>query len=62
MLLPLNGDWGHKYAVADKTVAGLSSGGDFGLDKSDNIPGPATSGTYKITVNFQTGKFSVAQQ
>lgn len=62
LLLPLNGDWTHKYAVPDKTVAGLSSGGDFGFDKSDNIPGPAASGTYKITVNFQTGKFSVAQQ
>ncbi|MEP6748534.1 MAG: SusE domain-containing protein, partial [Bacteroidota bacterium] len=62
LLLPLNGDWTHKYAVPDKTSAGLNSGGDFGFDKSDNIPGPATSGTYKITVNFQTGKFSVAQQ
>jgi hypothetical protein len=62
LLLPLNGDWTHKYAVPDKTVAGLSNGGDFGFDKSDNIPGPATSGTYKITVNFQTGKFSVTQQ
>jgi starch-binding outer membrane protein SusE/F len=62
LLLPLNGDWGHKYAVADKTVAGLNAGGDFGFDKSDNIPGPAASGTYKIQVNFQTGKFSVIPQ
>lgn len=62
LLLPVNGDWTHKYAVSDKTVPGLSAGGDFGLDKSDNIPGPAASGTYKIQVNFQTGKFSVTQQ
>jgi starch-binding outer membrane protein SusE/F len=62
LILPLNGDWGHKYAVPDKTAAGLSSGGDFGFDKSDNFPGPSASGTYKIQVNFQTGKFSVTQQ
>ena len=62
LLLPLNGDWGHKYAVPDKTVAGLSSGGDFGFDKSDNFPGPATTGTYKIQVDFQRGKFTVTKQ
>jgi starch-binding outer membrane protein SusE/F len=59
LLLPLNGDWGHKYAVKDKSVAGLSAGGDFGYDLSDNFPAPATSGTYKINVNFATGKFTV---
>jgi starch-binding outer membrane protein SusE/F len=62
LFLPLNGDWGHKYAVADKTVSGLNTGGDFGFDKNDNFPGPTLSGTYKIQVNFQTGKFSVTAQ
>jgi starch-binding outer membrane protein SusE/F len=62
LFLPLNGDWGHKYAVPDKTVAGLSDGGDFGFDKSDNFPGPAASGTYKIQVDFQRGKFTVTKQ
>ena len=59
VMLPVNGDWGHKYSVADKTVSGLNGGGDFGYDLSDNIPGPATSGWYKITVDFQQGKFKV---
>jgi len=59
LLLPLNGDWGHKYAVSDKSVAGLNAGGDFKFDASDNIPGPTASGTYKITVNFQSGTFAV---
>lgn len=58
LLLPLNGNWDHKYSVADKTVAGLSAGGSFGADLSDNIPGPATSGLYKITVDFQRGVFT----
>lgn len=62
LLLPLNGDWGHKYAVPDKTVAGLNNGGDFKMDASDNIPGPAASGTYKIVVDFQRGKFTVTKQ
>lgn len=59
LLLPVNGDWTHKYSVADKTVAGLNEGGDFGSDLSDNFPAPATSGWYKLIVDFQTGKFSV---
>ena len=61
LLLPLNGDWGHKYAVADKTVSGLSSGGDFKKDANDNFPGPAVSGNYKIQVDFQRGKFTVTK-
>ena len=61
LLLPVNGDWSHKYAVADKTVAGLSNGGNFGADLSDNFPGPANTGTYKIHVDFQNGKFTVTQ-
>jgi hypothetical protein len=59
LALPANGDWTHKYSVADNSIAGLSDGGDFGYDLSSNFPGPATSGFYKIIFNFQSGKFSV---
>jgi hypothetical protein len=59
LALPVNGDWGHKYAVADNSIAGLSAGGDFGFDLSSNFPAPAASGWYKIIFNFQSGKFSV---
>jgi hypothetical protein len=62
LFLPTNGDWSHKYAVTDKTVAGLADGGDFGYDKNDNFPGPLASGTYKISVDFQRGKFTVTKQ
>jgi len=61
LLLPLNGDWGHKFAVPNKTVAGLNAGGDFKMDASDNFPGPAATGTYKISVDFQAGTFSVTK-
>jgi hypothetical protein len=60
VMLPVNGDWTHKFNVADANVAGLNAGGDFGFDLgSANIPGPAVTGTYKITADFQRGKFSV---
>ena len=61
LMLPLNGDWGHKYAVKSKTVAGLSDGGDFGYDLGDNFPGPSASGNYKIVVDFKIGKFTVTK-
>ena len=59
LLLPLNGSWDNKFSVRNSGLAGLSSGGDFGFNLSDNFPSPATSGLYKLIVNFQTGKFSV---
>ena len=61
LFLPLNGDWSHKYAVKDNTVAGLADGGDFGFDLAKNFPGPAASGNYKIVVDFQRGKFTVTK-
>lgn len=61
LLLPVNGDWGHKYNVWDASLPGLADGGDFGkdIDGGPNIPGPATTGLYKISVDFQHGKFKV---
>ncbi|MDE3234409.1 MAG: SusE domain-containing protein [Bacteroidota bacterium] len=60
LLLPVNGDWTHKYSVQDNTVQGLSAGGSFGADLPQNFPGPAVTGFYKITVDFQHGTFVVA--
>ena len=63
LFLPLNGDWGHKFAC-NKTASPPSgeTGGVFGYDWNDNFPGPAASGTYKIDVNFQTGKYTITKQ
>lgn len=58
LVLPVNGDWSNKFSVANKTITGLSAGGDFGFNLNDNFPGPATSGWYLITFDFQQGKFS----
>ncbi|HVX26686.1 MAG TPA: SusE domain-containing protein [Parafilimonas sp.] len=59
LMLPVDGDWTHKYSVADNSVTNLSAGGDFGYDLSANFPGPAASGMYQISVDFQHGKFTV---
>ena len=61
LMLPVNGDWTNKFAVADKTLTGLNTGGAFGYNLSDNFPGPTATGTYKIRVNFQQGVFTVTK-
>ena len=60
LFLPLNGDWGHKFACK-KTADQSANGGDFGFDLSDNFPGPLASGNYKIEVDFQRGKYTVTK-
>jgi len=62
LLLPVNGSWSNKYSVADKSLSGLNAGGDFGYNLSDNFPGPSASGTYKLDIEFLTGKFKVTKQ
>ena len=39
---------------------GLSAGGSFGQGLNDNFPGPAATGWYKATYDFQKGLFTVA--
>ena len=66
LLLPINGDWNLKYAVANSSLSGLSAGGTFGYYDSanntiynSNIPGPSTTGNYIIIANFETNTFTV---
>jgi len=61
LFLPKNGDWGSKFACK-KTADQSLDGGDFGFNLSDNFPGPAASGTYKIQVDFQRGKYTITKQ
>ncbi len=60
LLVPAAGDWSNKYATADGT-GGTTSGGTFGYNASNNFTGPASSGTYTVTFNFQTGTYTIAQ-
>lgn len=61
LFLPVNGDWSHKYGGA---TDGTSSPGTLlkdGAVPGSNTPAPATSGVYKIVVNFQTNTYTVTQ-
>lgn len=64
LMLPENGSWSTKYCVEDNSVPGLSGGGNFVFKSSGgaDIPSPSEGGNYKITADFQTGKFTVAKQ
>ena len=59
LMLPVNGDWSAKYGNACGSNSCNSATGDFFKAGGDNIKGPASGGTYTITVNFVTGKFTV---
>lgn len=62
LFLPVNGSWDNKYAVQNSTQP--PEGGDFGYNGGNStwntdMPGPTSDGTYKITVNFQLGRYTV---
>jgi hypothetical protein len=66
LFLPKAGDWGNKYA-AHETSSDAVAGGTFGYNGGNsnwnaNFPGPTSAGTYKITVDFQTGKYTLVKQ
>jgi len=56
LLLPVNGDWSHKYAVSGTPN---QAGGAFVPDANNNMAAPATSGLYKIIVDFVKGTYTI---
>ena len=61
LILPLNtGNWDNKYSVQSNLVSGIENGGNFGYNLPDNFKAPASSGLYKVTLDFQQGRFTVA--
>jgi hypothetical protein len=59
LVVPVAGDWTNKYATAD--ASSPVTGDTFGYNAANNFNGPTTSGTYTITFNFQTGKYTITQ-
>jgi hypothetical protein len=58
LMLPVSGNWDHKYGGTSKT------GGDLLVDGAvpgSNTPAPDNDGWYKIIVDFQTGKYTVTE-
>jgi starch-binding outer membrane protein SusE/F len=60
LLLPKYGDWGAKFGFTGAKNQNNVDGDDFKADGSDFLA-PAASGNYKITVDFQRGKFTVTK-
>jgi len=59
-LIQTQGNWDTQYHALDGTIF---TGGDFEMKNSDpQFPGPGASGTYKITIDFQRGKYTVVAQ
>jgi starch-binding outer membrane protein SusE/F len=61
LLLPVNGSWDTKYAIANNSAAGVDLAGDFffSTGPGDNFKAPSAGGFYKVTVDFQQGKYKV---
>lgn len=58
LLLPVNGDWNHKFGGSSdgSSLSKLLTDGDV---PGSNTPAPSVTGQYLITVNFFTGTYSV---
>ena len=65
LFIPVNGSWSEKYGYEfdDGTSNSNPDGDNFKPGgENNNMRAPSISGTYKITVDFKTGKWTVAKQ
>ncbi len=65
LILPVMGSWNTKYCLEDGVDrAGTTGGGDFVLKPSggQDFLSPTPGGTFKISLDFQLGKFTVVRQ
>lgn len=60
LLVPVYGDWGAKYGGTGSNNSNNVNGDDFKANGGDLLAPPA-SGNYKISVDFQRGKFTVTK-
>lgn len=61
LFLPVNGDWSDKYGWEGSNNTNNPDGDKLAKGGGD-IKVPAANGTYKITVNFQLGEFTIVKQ
>jgi len=59
LLVPVAGDWSNKYATSNANSS--PTGGTFQYNSANNFNGPAASGTYTVTFNFQSGQYTITQ-
>lgn len=61
LLLPVNGSWDQKYAIANNQTPGVDIEGTFfySTGPGNDFKAPSATGFYKITVDFQTGRYKL---
>lgn len=59
LALPLNGDWGTKFGGAGASNNSNNVNGDDFKNGGSDLLAPAASGNYKLSFDFQRGKFTV---
>jgi hypothetical protein len=59
LAVPVAGDWTNKYATSDANSP--TTGDAFQYNSANNFNGPASSGNYTVTFNFQTGVYTITQ-
>ena len=58
LFVPVYGDWSNKYGFTGSNNTNSVNGDSFKPDGGD-IKTPAVTKSYKITVDFKTGKYTV---
>jgi hypothetical protein len=61
LFLPLNGDWGVKFGGTGSGNNSNNTNGDTFRNGGSDLAAPAAAGTYKISVDFQAGTYSVTK-
>jgi len=59
-LIQTQGVWGTQYHALDGSVGAALSGSFEKKDSNPTFPGPS-AGTYKVQINFQTGKYTLTK-
>lgn len=59
LFVPVYGDWSNKYGGTGSSNNSNNVNGDDFKPGGSDLKAPATTGTYTITVDFKTGKYTV---
>ena len=59
LVLPEAGNFNNKYSLSANNLPGVETSGDFGYNLSSNFKGPNSNGWFKITLDFQRGKYRI---
>ncbi len=61
LLVPVYGNWNDKYGGMGSANNSNSPDGDIFVKEGSDLKSPATTGNYKITVDFQVGRYTLTR-